>query len=234
MRWTQPSILRRRLTPPSCVVSVVLSVALLGVGVGVPCPVGLGRALGAVLPGDAIRNYALTNTPFVEESLRSGAVGFLKATRRLVSQCRRLFAGAVERWRRWSIAAGLAVAFLVVVPLVDRNTWGQFRRRGVSIGLTRMALGAAVYLRAVADRRTPWVGKALLIQVVVYAVAPYDLIPDLNGLVGLLDDIVALYVASIAFVALLDERIILDSAHWVRLRQRRRGRVNPNLLGGER
>jgi len=97
-----------------------------------------------------------------------------------------------------------------------------------------MALGAAVYLRAVADRRTPWVGKALLIQVVVYAVAPYDLIPDLNGLVGLLDDIVALYVASIAFVALLDERIILDSAHWVRLRQRRRGRVNPNLLGGER
>jgi uncharacterized membrane protein YkvA (DUF1232 family) len=43
---------------------------------------------------------------------------------------------------------------------------------------------------AIRDRRTPWRAKALAVAVIVYALWPFDLIPDFALVVGWIDDLV--------------------------------------------
>jgi uncharacterized membrane protein YkvA (DUF1232 family) len=43
---------------------------------------------------------------------------------------------------------------------------------------------------AIRDRRTPWRAKALTVAVIVYALWPFDLIPDFALVVGWIDDLV--------------------------------------------
>ena len=45
---------------------------------------------------------------------------------------------------------------------------------------------------AMADARTPWYVRLLLVCVVAYAVSPVDLIPDFIPLLGYLDDLILL------------------------------------------
>lgn len=47
-----------------------------------------------------------------------------------------------------------------------------------------------VLAAAIRDRRTPWRAKALAVAVIVYALWPFDLIPDFALVVGWIDDLV--------------------------------------------
>ncbi len=68
--------------------------------------------------------------------------------------------------------------------------------------------GYAVYL-AMRDPRVPWVAKALLAGVALYAVSPIDLIPDFIPVLGLLDDLVIIPLG-IALAARLIPRDIME------------------------
>ena len=48
----------------------------------------------------------------------------------------------------------------------------------------------AIYRLVLADRRTPWLAKALLGLAVGYLLMPFDLIPDFVPVIGHLDDLI--------------------------------------------
>lgn len=49
---------------------------------------------------------------------------------------------------------------------------------------------------ATRDARTPWMAKAVAMAVVAYALSPIDLIPDFIPVIGYLDDLIIVPLAS--------------------------------------
>jgi uncharacterized membrane protein YkvA (DUF1232 family) len=45
-------------------------------------------------------------------------------------------------------------------------------------------------IAAIRDRRTPWRAKLLVLAVIVYALWPFDLLPDFALVVGWIDDLI--------------------------------------------
>ncbi len=64
--------------------------------------------------------------------------------------------------------------------------------------------------RLLLDRRVPLITKLILPAAIVYLVSPIDLFPDVIFPFGRLDDIVALIVAPVLFIALSPRRVVLE------------------------
>ncbi|HUI25158.1 MAG TPA: YkvA family protein [Candidatus Kryptonia bacterium] len=59
-----------------------------------------------------------------------------------------------------------------------------------------MPLAAVVYLRVLIDRRADRLGQLALTASLVYAIVPWDLIPDNVAIIGVLDDAIIITAAS--------------------------------------
>ena len=64
--------------------------------------------------------------------------------------------------------------------------------------------------RLLLDRRVPLITKLILPAAIVYLVSPIDFFPDVVLPFGRLDDILALILAPILFVALSPRRVVLE------------------------
>ena len=64
--------------------------------------------------------------------------------------------------------------------------------------------------RLLLDRRVPLITKLILPAAIVYLVSPIDLFPDVVFPFGRLDDIIALIIAPVLFIALSPRRVVLE------------------------
>ena len=70
-----------------------------------------------------------------------------------------------------------------------------------------------LFFRLMLDRRVPWKLKLLPLLAIGYAVLPWDFLPDLIPIVGWIDDIVILIVATLVFLGLGSSSTAFSSAH---------------------
>lgn len=160
--------------------------------------------------------------PAFEQRLSLGTEHFLRGTRFWI---RRIFRAIARSAEAWSDRLGELLMFAVlsvVAPLLDRSLLSIWRQRGFARSRVSFTLAVAVYLRLIIDRRTPTLGKALVVIAIAYGVAPMDVIPDRVLPFGLLDDVVAVTVAARCFIGLCPDRLINEHvARARRLRSRR-------------
>jgi uncharacterized membrane protein YkvA (DUF1232 family) len=67
----------------------------------------------------------------------------------------------------------------------------------------------AIYLTA-RDPRVPWHAKALAICVVAYVLSPVDLIPDFIPVLGYQDDLIMVFLATLAVAQLIPPEILAE------------------------
>ena len=60
------------------------------------------------------------------------------------------------------------------------------------------------------DRRVPLLTKLILPAAVIYLISPIDLFPDMLLPIGRIDDILALIIAPILFIALCPRSVVLE------------------------
>ena len=74
------------------------------------------------------------------------------------------------------------------------------------------AVGRDVHALALAarDPRTPWLAKALALAIVAYALSPIDLIPDFIPILGHLDDLVLLPLATLLAIRLVPPGVMAE------------------------
>lgn len=65
-----------------------------------------------------------------------------------------------------------------------------------------------LFLRMLADPRTPVAARLIAIVAVLYAINPFDLIPDYVPIYGLIDDIIALAIAIVAIWRLIPDAVM--------------------------
>ena len=70
-----------------------------------------------------------------------------------------------------------------------------------------------LFLRLMFDKRVPWKLKLLPILAVGYAILPWDFLPDLIPIIGWLDDIAILVVATLIFLGLGSSSAAFSSTH---------------------
>lgn len=87
-------------------------------------------------------------------------------------------------------------------PLIFLVAWARSLKRET----------AACFLAA-ADRRTPFVAKALAVAIVSYALSPIDLIPDFIPVIGLFDELLLLPIGIWAVVRLIPHPLMMEFRH---------------------
>ena len=70
-----------------------------------------------------------------------------------------------------------------------------------------------LFLRLMFDKRVPWKLKLLPILAVGYAILPWDFLPDLIPIIGWIDDIAILVVATLIFLRLGSSSAAFSSNH---------------------
>ena len=70
-----------------------------------------------------------------------------------------------------------------------------------------------LFFRLMLDRRVPWKLKLLPLLAIGYAILPWDFLPDLIPIVGWIDDIAILIVATLIFLRLGSSSTAFSSAH---------------------
>ena len=70
-----------------------------------------------------------------------------------------------------------------------------------------------LFLRLMFDKRVPWKLKLLPILAVGYAILPWDFLPDLIPIIGWMDDIAILVVATLIFLGLGSSSSAFSSNH---------------------
>jgi uncharacterized membrane protein YkvA (DUF1232 family) len=136
----------------------------------------------------------------------------LKSANRGIYQILRYLRWSARRWMRWTRKASGFLLFALLTPLLDWDLLRSWRRDGFRAFRVSMALAVAVYVRLLLDRKTPILGKGLLVLAVVYGVAPRDLVPDYLFPTGLIDDLIVVAVASRCFTELCPDRLIESHA----------------------
>lgn len=66
--------------------------------------------------------------------------------------------------------------------------------------------------RLITDRRVPRTEKALLAGAIVYAIVPFDFIPDFLPFVGQIDDVYLISLTLLRLISLTDDAIVRE--HW--------------------
>jgi len=161
--------------------------------------------------------------PSFESLLSLGATSFLKAVRRGIRQSIRLLISALRQWAAWITGS---LAFLVVAllaPVFDWRLTRTLKQQGFAALSASMMRAIAVYVRLLIDRRVPTLGKSLIVLAIAYGVLGNDLIPDRIAPVGLMDDLIAIAVASRCFLHMCPNRLVEEHARNVaRVNRRRR------------
>jgi uncharacterized membrane protein YkvA (DUF1232 family) len=89
----------------------------------------------------------------------------------------------------------------------------------------RLKVEAHVLYLAFRHARTPWYAKAILVLVLLYALSPIDIIPDIIPILGMLDDLVILSLGIWISVRLIPKDVMAecreqaeaaDRPDWVR------------------
>lgn len=89
----------------------------------------------------------------------------------------------------------------------------------------RLKVEAHVLYLAFRHPRTPWYAKAILVLVLLYALSPIDIIPDIIPVLGMLDDLVILSLGIWISVRLIPKDVMAecreqaeaaDRPDWVR------------------
>ncbi|GIW44500.1 MAG: hypothetical protein KatS3mg077_1782 [Candidatus Binatia bacterium] len=178
---------------------------------------GMGLAGGVLPAGTASGIYLVTDgdvTPRLKQ-LR-------KDVRQALRRFRRVVGHALRLWVTW--LPGIVGGFVWVLvagswsrQIVERGLAGDLRGVGAS-----MRRGAAVYVRLLRDKRTPGVGKALVVAALIYAAAPRDLIADSRGFLGIVEDAALLAIVSRSFLRMCKEEVVEAHARAVIRRERRR------------
>lgn len=145
-----------------------------------------------------------------------------KEIRAAIRRFRRQVTFALARWQEWLPKLALGTIALVVLGTVHRQWFAALRRGDWIDAKRRMALAASMFLALVLDRRTPLVGKGLLVASLVYLTANRDLVWDQRGLLGLADDLAVLGLAAQGFVATCPEPIVEGWARRMVFRGARR------------
>ena len=70
-----------------------------------------------------------------------------------------------------------------------------------------------LFLRLMFDKRVPWKLKLLPILAVGYTILPWDFLPDLIPIIGWIDDIAILVVATLIFLRLGSSSAAFSSNH---------------------
>jgi len=74
-----------------------------------------------------------------------------------------------------------------------------------------------IYRRILKDPRTPKLSRALLGCAALYAIAPFDLVPDFIPIIGQVDDAFVISTFVTLGLALLPEGLVIEHRHeWMR------------------
>jgi uncharacterized membrane protein YkvA (DUF1232 family) len=73
----------------------------------------------------------------------------------------------------------------------------------------------AIYL-SMRDKRTPLIGKILIVITISYALSPIDLIPDFIPVIGYLDDLIIIPLLLTASIKLIPKDVLAESRNKAR------------------
>src|SRR5215813_11616265 len=74
---------------------------------------------------------------------------------------------------------------------------------------------ARLYWRLFRDRRVSILPKALLVLALVYAISPFDVIPDFIPVIGEMDDLAVLLAGLWLFVRLSPPEVVRETVHEI-------------------
>jgi uncharacterized membrane protein YkvA (DUF1232 family) len=162
----------------------------------------------------------------IEERLSVGSMHLLRSVRQGVRRLLKTVSWSLRQWADWTTSALGIVLVALCAPLLDRQLLRAWRDQGFGAFRASLLLALAVYVRLLFDRRAPAIGKALLVCSVLYGVGPADLIPDRIAAFGLLDDLIAVGLASRVFARLCPDWLVEEHAAkaaraWERARRAR-------------
>lgn len=169
-------------------------------------------------------------TQSIENRLGTGATTVMRGVRRGIRQTVKTALAAVVSWGDWLPSLLLFVAVAFIVPLLDRALWRTWRERGWRALGTSMALGLAVYIRLLLDRRAPLIGKGILAASLAYGVSTTDFVPDRFGVLDVVDDLVVVALASRGFTWLCPRRLVEE--HALKASRRRSGILRRRAASG--
>ena len=66
------------------------------------------------------------------------------------------------------------------------------------------------YRLVLADKRTPWLSRILLVAAIAYLLSPVDLIPDFIPVLGHLDDLIVIPILVTVAVTMIPRQVIED------------------------
>ena len=149
-----------------------------------------------------------------EGGLRVQRNQLFKSLRRGIRSVLRFLRWSVDRWADWLVRLLCFLGVALVAPLLDRSLVTTWRQKGWRDALRAILLGSAVFVRLLLDHKAPLLGKLLVALGLLYGVASSDLMPDASLPLGVLDDIVAVGLASRVFMRLCPDSLI--EAHALR------------------
>lgn len=155
---------------------------------------------------------AAADAQVFEDQLGRGSTNAVKSFRRGVRKTYRTIVRSTQRWREWLPGILVVASMLLVVPAIDRGLFRTWRDQGFAAARSAFALGIAVYLRLIFDRRVPALPRLLLLFAAVYAVSQRDMIPDAIPPMGWMDDLIAIVLASRAFLRMCPDALIEEHA----------------------
>jgi len=82
---------------------------------------------------------------------------------------------------------------------------------------------ARLYWRLFRDRRVSILAKALLVLALVYAISPFDVIPDFIPVIGEMDDVVVVLSGLWLFIRLCPPEVVRETVHDIAARAKARG-----------
>jgi uncharacterized membrane protein YkvA (DUF1232 family) len=166
--------------------------------------------VGSALP--ALSGISALHAQPLERRVGVGARRLLRTIGIRMRRMYRILVWVVGRWANWTVEAVLFTALAMVAPALHRGLIRTWRLQGLGALLRAVGVAVLVYARLLFDRRSPAVGKLLLLFAVAYGVAPADLIPDLLPPLGLADDLILLTLASRSFVKMCDDELVYEHA----------------------
>lgn len=160
--------------------------------------------------------------PFFEYRLSLGARHLFRLMRGTIANLAKYLRVCVRKWKRWASSALLFVLIAPLAALLDRRLVQTWREHGFRALGASSALAIAVYIRLLVDHNASAVGKGLLALAIVYGVVSNDLIPDYVLPLGIVDDVIAVIVASRMFTRLcpdwvIERHAVMATQTWERL-----------------
>ncbi len=157
-------------------------------------------------PRGAVSIQAFQQQPF-EQEVGSVTTQTIRELRRWLRRTYGMLTRSMVTWGKWLRRSAFYVGIAVLFLLADGGLLSAWRRDGLRILRDQVPLVLYVYARLLVAPRVAFLAKVLLLLAILYGVRRRDLIPD-RGLVGRLDDIVIIAIATRAFVYTCPEKLV--------------------------